>query len=241
MLVGNVGDTEEYDYSTIYETIKRYYPPAEKGLTAGDLLKTKEYERYNRLLRSNFQDKVYYKEKWKAFKAYLKGGLDKPVRETTAVLYPCYSGAITIEKKTSGNLTYIKELHFFISLLGPYYSLIGLDRLEVTLPDLLRTAEQELRERNRLYHSRVALTISPCYEYERPMKALARLIGAQFPEYRQVPFALASREWTHTALYTPDSHSATLIFHALFGRHFPLTEKVRGDETAGCEDWRKES
>ena len=114
---------EEYDFWPVYETIKKYYP---LGLKASDDQLNQYYPgliALRELIYENIVVQKTYRARWVKFNHLLKEQIRKPVHDTHHAAAPCYSGLVLLKRQKEPDLLE-QELHFAISLLGPYYTLI---------------------------------------------------------------------------------------------------------------------
>jgi hypothetical protein len=112
--------------------------------------------------------------------------------------FPCYSGFVILQKETSNHSQ--KELHFFISLLGPYYCILG---------------KTQTRDK-------VSLTVSPYQDFEISFQLLQRKITEYFPKLRFIPFDIAMKKLPGISLLYPGAseHLKDTIFSGLFDPAF---------------------
>jgi len=113
------------DYLKIFEDIVKYYPI---GISQYD----PKYLTYSGTI--SLQRKCYDKlesplyKKWKMLVGDIKkeSGVASADAESP-LFYPCYTGNLLIHKEKRGAITFKRSLVFHLSLLGPYYTIYGLD------------------------------------------------------------------------------------------------------------------
>jgi hypothetical protein len=241
-------DHKQYDFWPIYETIKRYYPIGiawqredEEDFLSEDYPGTKEL---SKLIKENIFVRKNFKERWGKCKEFLREQLRKPVQDTVIAWHPCYSGFISLKKTKGQDFTITKELHFAISLLGPYYTIYGLDRSEIRLPRERPTLRKEHQKENFDISHRAdqVLTISPYLEYEQSFQSLQAKLTEWFANYKFVPYAVYSMqlEGLHTPIDVGKEANTGYIYSALFNLQFTFPMEIRGDEGYGFEQWVKE-
>ncbi len=119
-------------------------------------------------------------QNWVRFTEEIALHLQKEINDTTYGQAPSYSSFIRLDTVTTGDVTRKKEIGFFVSLLGPYYTVLGLDR-------------NELRINDQLFSSTNYLVASPENEFETAFDFLCRQIEEQYKRYRFVPFAICNK------------------------------------------------
>src|SRR5438034_726729 len=95
----------------------------------------------------------------------------KEIIDTTYGRALSFSSFIIIKKTALENLTRAKELHFCVSLVGPYYTIIGAD---------INTVKIEERH----YMSTSYLVVSPENEFADTFRLLVDKIENRFQGYR---------------------------------------------------------
>jgi hypothetical protein len=234
-------DFKQYDFWPIYETIKKYYPV---GIVwQEDDSEESFYQQYpgqkakDQLIEDNIHLRKNYQQRWGKVLKLLQKQVDQSVEDTS---HPCYSGVIQLEKQETTRFILTKELHFVVSLLGPYYTLYGLDKswllLEGELP-FFPDREEHQKHLNH-YQTTHAITISPFLEYESIFRIVHQRLKASFPDYRFVPYPIYYQQLQ--GLYTGEKDSKGYIYQALFNQRLDLTAKARGDVRYGYREWLKE-
>ena len=229
----------KYDFTPIEDTIRTYYPIENpEKYDDKNVYEFPGFEKLNEVINDNFDIQKHYSERWVKFKNFLKLELKKPVQETMSAFHPCYSGKVVLKKEKNTSLVYRKELHFYISLLGPYYSIIGLDSSEILLEHTFSTTEETRLVPYRANH---AITVSPFLEYEEQFTLLQEKIVEYFPDYKFVPFKISMRNIPGTSLFEPYNEDILKdsVFYALFRPDDIFNTQTRGDNFFGALDWLK--
>jgi hypothetical protein len=134
---------------------------------------------------------------------------------------------VQFDKTFYDNLTRTKELHFFLSLVGPYYTIIGTDI------NVVKTEGRNLRSTN-------YLVVSPENEFAETFCLLCNKIENRFEGFRFIPFELCTQTIDGLDVYYSDENLNT-VFHALFNDHIDMTtQNTIGNEYFKSEDWIKE-
>jgi hypothetical protein len=237
-------DPGRYDFWPLYETIKKYYPV---GIVWNEENGQRSfYEAYPglkekaRLMEDNIHVPKNYRQRWGKFLKLLKKQIKQPVDDTGGGLHPCFSGSVLLEKRENNNFIITKELHFMVSLLGPYYTMYGLDQstlgLESVAPPFSRWEEQ--RKFVSDYPATHAVTVSPLLEYETIFRLVQENIKTSFPAYRFVPYQICSQQLQ--GLYTDVEDGRGYIYQALFNDYLPFEVRARGDTQYGYKEWLKD-
>ena len=229
-----------HNFEPILETIKTYFPidnsEANRDSINEFLIKIEN------VINENLDKNNSYKGKWGKFKNLLREEFQKPVQETMSTNYPCFSGAIELQKTQYESVVYIKELNFYISLLGPYYTILGIDKSEIILEEIIQGSTNPTEQKYKESYPAVnAITVSPHLEYEESFKLLQKLILDNFINYQYVPFQIGmitipgiSKIERYSKLNLQSS-----VFGSLFRPDVNFANKERGDFYYGYDDWLK--
>jgi hypothetical protein len=218
-------NTDKFDFWKMYDDIKKYYPIGirkEEGSIFFFYPGLKELEN---IIVKNIHDENEF-AKWQNFEKEIEQSLQKPVIGTTYGQAPSFSSFIELEKYDVENITITKELHFFVSLVGPYYTILGQDMSFVKID-------------SRNFISANHLTLSPEEKYSDAFIFLCDNIEKKFPDYRFVPFHIYSQVIEGLDVRYNDEH-LNRIFHALFNNQVNFNVQYLGDEFYRHEQWIKE-
>lgn len=196
-------NADKYEFWEIYERIKLFYPIGIGKADREFYYSFPGLKALQQQLVENFHDTQQYEVRWTGFLRQLEEVFGRRVVDTTYGQKPAFSASIELEKTENDNLTRRKEFHFFVSVLGPFYTVIGCDVNTVTLGPSH-------------YMSTNYLVISPEQEFAAPFNNLCDIIEARFSGFRFVPFYIC--EATINGLCVADwveDHSS--VFNALFG------------------------
>jgi len=201
-------------FTQLMETVNRYYRTSENSDTSEDKLLAKEQARvaciidaiHNRpsfdVLDRTFQD---FGEK-----------LGLPVTGFTNGHAPSYWNSYEVARTTHNDLIRIQELHLYKSVLGPFYTIIGVDRSEITIE------QKTIRSVN--YHA-----ISPVAVFEKAFKTLNALFAEAFRDHSYVLYH--HYRCTVPGLSIPgyEEYSNPSIFKALFWPDFHPSAQYIGN------------
>ena len=140
-----------------------------------------------------------------------------------------------MKKEKGATCDYNEELHFAVSFIGPFYSIIGQST----------TVVNHTEGGDHSYYSAVnRITASPGNETEKYFNFLSDNIESRFKGYRFVPYYINKQILEGLRVRYRDD-KVNRIYHALFndivqftdyGKHEPL---VMGDEFYRYEDWAR--
>jgi hypothetical protein len=134
---------------------------------------------------------------------------------------------VLLEQTFLDSLTRTKELHFFVSLVGPFYTIIGEDVSAVKIEE-------------RHYRSTSYLVVSPEGEFADTFRLLCDKIENRFKSYRFIPFELCKQTIDGLDVDYTDEH-LNKVFYALFNNHIELDIwRTIGESYYKSEDWIKE-
>jgi hypothetical protein len=220
-------NSDKFDFWSIYESIKHFYPI---GIKKDD---SRMYHSYPGLkeLEDRIVDNIHIDEhfnsRWENFTATIQKEIGKEIIDTTYGQAPSFSSYVLLESSSMDNLTRTKEIHFFVSLIGPYYTVIGSDNSAV------KVLEGQ-------YKGTSYLVVSPFLEYVDIFKLLCEKIEKQFIGFRFVPFEICRQTIEGLDVRYSDENLNT-VFHALFNNHIGLnTLRTVGDKYYKYDDWLKE-
>ena len=212
-------------YKQLGETIKTFYP-------AGISTHEPEYHEFEGIkklqeiiwegigVRKNIRN-------WAEFVKRIGAKLNKEVNGTTYGSRPGYSADLILEEYEDDALIRIKKLSFAVSLLGPYYSMCGID--ETTI----KTLDDEFR---RGYTAINVVTVSPFKEFEVDFLFIEQQINKKFKDYKIVPFEICMNFIKDVETLDSMGQEGT-VYNALFNHlfNFYTHQHSRGDRYYGLE------
>lgn len=140
-------------------------------------------------------------------------------------LQPGMGALLTLHKETHGELTATKTLHLYHSLLGPYFTIFGVD--------------EAYYYNGEIFHLRFdpIITAAPIEEYSSAFTKLLTYHQTRFPDALFMPFTLA--RYQQPGLRTPWSNHQSdnswleaLFVNIDFGQY-----SFRGDLSFGQDKW----
>lgn len=226
-------------FQMIEDTIREYYPTGSKEmqLDGSDLEGFSKFKSFRKLIIDNFSS---YEQKWDPFVRHLEVVLEKSVSAHPAMDAPSLSGTVKIASTKVQDFTWTKELKFYISQLGPYYCIYGLDYSTVDLEMNRRGPAPNTTDKGH-FMAYNAITISPEFEYKDTFLRLKQEIENKFPQYRFVPYQVGMTRIEAIATYHRGSYSKSSymdsIYTGLFGIECVKECLSRGDRYFGFEEW----
>ena len=195
----------EIDYIRIYEDIIKHYP---LGISPEDPLfnQYKGSALFEELSYSKLKPRAY--NKWKSLVNELKNGSSDVLESDyeSPLFYPCYTGILVLHNEKNSKVVYRRELVFHLSLLSPYFTIYGLDKVNVN------SGTEMMKEFEPL------LYLSPIDIYEPYFKLVRTQIEKMYLDYKYISHGILTKRVN--ALYVPGSKikngQYSSVFQALF-------------------------
>lgn len=218
---------DKFDFWEVYERIKRFYPIGVKKDESRLYYSYPALKELEAIVADNIHNDKHLEERWESFTKEIKTIIGKEIIGTTDGQAPSFSSFVLLEQTALDNLTRTKELHFFVSLVGPFYTIIGAD---------INTVKIDKRH----YRTTSFLVVSPENEFAETFRLLCDRIENRFNGYRFVPFELCKQTIDGLDVrYTDENLNS--VFHALFNNHIELdTWRTIGESYFRSECWIKE-
>ena len=176
----------------------------------------------------NIHDDSHFVERWDNFTKDTEKEIGKKIIGTTYGQAPSFSSYVLLDTVSVDDLTRTKELHFFVSLVGPFYTIVGQDNNAVKIDE------------HRSYRSTSYLVVSPEQEFADTFKLLCEKIENRFKGFRFVPFEICQQTIEGLNVRYSDENLNS-VFHALFNNHVDLTIwRKFGNDYFKSEDWIKD-
>ena len=228
-------NNEDYNFWSIYESIKNYYPLGIDNNYPGIFFDYWGIKKLEELVVAKVHNNENYRLEWKDYCDELSKEINLPIIGTTYGQAPSFSGYIELKKEKGTTCDYSEELHFAVSFIGPFYSIIGQST----------TVVNQLDGENQAFYSAVnRITVSPDSETEKYFDFLSDKIVSRFKEYRFVPYNINKQTLEGLRVRYRDE-KVNRIYHALFndiiqfsdyGKYEPL---IMGDEFYRYEEWAR--
>lgn len=215
--------SKKFDYWPIYEAVKEYHL---LGIEPSEWEMHNNYPGFHRkgeISAQHIQEESAISLRWKGLVKEVEQLTEKEITGTIFGFDHSLSGYLTLDTSIAGGVKLTKELHFYLSLLGPFYTVLGQDRYYERKPEV----NLELT---------TCLTVSPLAEYEALFRLTEGSIEKKFKEYRFVPFCIG--EMSLKGLDVDDSGGKyNRVFHALFNTRLSNFENRVGDSAYKNDQW----
>lgn len=218
---------EAYDFWPIYDAIKRFYPIGIDRNNNQLYLSYPGLKILEDIIADNVHKRKHFTERWESFTTEIKNEIKKEIIGTTYGQAPSFSSYVLLNTVSIDDLTRTKEIHFFVSLVGPFYTIVGRDHVAIKTND------------DKNYRSTCYLAVSPEKEFKDIFNLLCHKIEQRFKGYRFVPFGIGTETLNGLTVRYSDENLNT-IFHALFNNNIDLTVSGRfGDIHFKYQDWAR--
>ena len=148
-----------------------------------------------------------------------------------------FFGEVIIEEDKTLDFIRQKSLKFYVSILGPYFSIHGVDSSIALLE--IESRVPEFNKGN--FAATNAITISPVFEYQELFTKLEDELRSFFPGYLFVPYTVGMSTIKNISVADElrDPRSLDTVYEALFGLGAVHDCLTRGDRYYGMSDWVK--
>jgi hypothetical protein len=206
------------NFTMIYDYITKYYPIGVKATNP-------EYFNYHgiKLLNELSSKKLesLRQNEWKSFIKRIKNKDLKisSIKDETLLDEPAYSASITLQKKKIEFGTFTREIRFHVSLIAPFYTVYGLDRVKLKLDK-----EEGIDFDPVVY-------VSPIYIYDSWFELLRNSIEESYTGYDFISFHHLSNRIDGLSIpgATLPYETNASIFQAFFTPEDITRYKVKGD------------
>ena len=217
-------NSDKFDFWEIYESIKRFYPIGIKKDESKMYFSYPGIKALDALILENIHDNTNFTERWVNFTDGLQQQISKEIIGTTYGQGPSFSAYALLDTISLDKVIRTKELHFFVSLVGPFYTVIGRENITVNLDNYSHT-------------STAYLVVSPENGFADAFKLVCDKIKNRFKGFRFVPFELC-RQAIDGLEVRYQSENPNSVFQALFNDLVDLTiQRTIGNDYFGYEDW----
>ena len=232
---------DRYDYWSIYEAIKKYYPIGIQPKRHQHNSLFDHYPGYiamNQFINDNIIKQKNYRERLGKFKLHLREEVKKPVQDNGRdALVPSFSALVQLQSIKEQDRIFLKELHFSVSLIGPFFTIFGMDRTLLNLSGKFPMAVGSEQEPVYIFDATHAITVSPFEEYEQVFTMVEQKISTWFSGYRFIPYYINKMYFEGLRLQNTDL-LPTPIYRLLFNDMLNINEPERGYDAYGSDSWR---
>lgn len=222
-------NTDKFDYNKIYEAIKHVYPIGIRREQKNMYFSYAGLKELEDILVDNIHNGNHFTEKWVNFTKQIEKQIDKEIIGTTLGQAPSFSSYVLLNTTSLNDLTRTKELHFFVSLVGPFYTIIGQDITVIKINE------------HKTFTNTNYLVVSPESEFASIFEQLCNQIETQFKSYRFVPFDICKQTIEGLYVYYSDENLHA-VFNALFNDQIDLSiDRTLGNSFYKSENWIKDN
>jgi hypothetical protein len=228
----------DHDFTLISDTIKEYFPiDKPKRLTSKTVSSSPGYRKIGKIVNQEFLNQKAYRDKWGKLTSNLKKAFKRPVDGHPDLSGGGFIGEVIIEEDKKPDFIRKKSLRFYISIIGPFFSIHGVDS-SIALLEF----ESRVKDFNKgNFAATHAITISPVFEYQEVFNKLEDELRSFFPGYLFVPYDIGMSTIKNISVADElhDNRSMDTIYEALYGRAAVHECLTRGDGRYGMNDWVK--
>ncbi len=218
-------NASKYDFSPVSQCIAQYYPIRE-ALSEGMLKNHPGYAAIGTLLSRHIHNHEEYQQTWESFCQQTSARLGCAYRGTTYGQAPSYSADFIIAQHPLNGLTITRQIQLAVSLLGPFYSVVGAVQCESAYPP------------TRHQFSTHCVIASPAAEYAVLFQGLMQAVEAAFPSYRLLPYWILNQSIEGLRVYYDDQYDSNRVSDALLNDRLPRhLSMAMGDVYFGSEAW----
>ena len=160
----------------IGKAIEEYYPVAIDQQSA-EYFEYPGIKKLQEIMQENIANKTTFNELWKSFLVKLRKGLKKKIHSTIYGYVPGFSADLILERYEDEAMLRLKKISFAVSLIGPFFSICGVDE----------TFIKEKDHPTKAYTSINVITVSPYKEFQKDFLYLKEKIEEAFNGYQFVP------------------------------------------------------
>lgn len=226
------------DFTLIANTIKEYFPVSKpKRLTAKTVASSPGFKKMGKIVNEEFLNQKAYREKWGKLTSNLKKAFKRRVHGHPDLSGGRFLGEVIIEKEKKPDFIRQKSLRFYVSIIGPFFSIHGVDSSTALLE--IESRVPEFNKGN--FAATNAITISPVFEYKEVFTKLEDELRAFFPGYLFVPYTVGMSTIKNISVADElrDPRILNTVYEALFGLGAVHNCLTRGDRYYGMNDWVK--
>jgi len=221
-------NSNKFDFWKIYDAVKQFYPLGVNKDIIEFYLSYPGLKELEKIVVDTIHNGNNDAKLWSSLTEDIEKEIGKEIIGTTYGQAPSFSSYVLLDSVTTGNLTRTKELYFFVSLLGPFYTIIGRYNNTVKFED------------GKHFTSTNYLVVSPEDEFADTFKFLCDKIETSFKGYRFIPFGICRQSIDGIHVRYSDKNLNT-FFHALFNDQIDITiPRQLGDSYFKSNEWIKE-
>src|SRR5689334_13861066 len=168
----------DQDFTLIANTIKEYFRVSKpKRLTAKTVASSPGFKKMGKIVNEEFLNQKAYRQKWGKLTSHLKKAFKRPVQGHPDLSGGGFFGEVIIEEQKKPDFIRQKSLRFYVSIIGPFFSIHGVDSSTALLE--IESRVPEFNKGN--FAATNAITLSPIFEYKEVFTKLENELRAFFP------------------------------------------------------------
>src|SRR5689334_8895619 len=118
----------DQDFTLITDTIKEYFPVNKsKRFTSKTFATSPGFKKIGKIVNEEFINQKAYREKWGRLTSSLKKVFKNPVNGHPDLSGGGFFGEVIIEEDKKPDFIRQKSLTFYVSILGPFFAIHGVD------------------------------------------------------------------------------------------------------------------
>lgn len=118
-------DNEQYNFWQIYESIKVYYPLGIDNEYPGIFYDYWGIKKLEQIIIDKVHDGRNFNNEWTSYWNEVSNEIQLPIIGTTYGQEPSFSSYVQLKNEKTESCDYTEELHFAVSFVGPFYTIIG--------------------------------------------------------------------------------------------------------------------
>ncbi len=208
----------------LYNSIDYYYPNIDEVSASNLQNEEKKTNKRKNLISLKLHDIDEYKLWLNFLEDLSRNGIERP-RNINIKQQPSYNGEIIISSWQKNGVENALSLLFSVSLLGPFYSIIGVENLKIP-------RDQEGEKYNTSFNGQIMAFASPTKLLNPYYEILKVRIEKNFKGYKHVPYNILNLSVKGL------NSSNDSVYKALFDGPFRFPKIVKGNKYYPLEDWK---
>lgn len=179
MLIG-IGfgeEKEKFDFWSVYKSILEYYPIGIDNEYPGPFFEYDGIKKLEDIVVRKVHDDQNFQDEWSNYWEAVSKEIGLPIVGTTYGQAPSFSSFILLKEDKGPHCDYFEELHFHVSFVGPYYTIIGQSRTEVH--------QDGKMER---FSAVNKINSSPTEDTQGYFELLSQKIKSRYSNYKFIPY-----------------------------------------------------
>ena len=175
--IGLGGEKKRFDFWSVYKSIIEYYPIGIDNEYPGPFFEYDGIKKLEDIVIKKVHDDKNYKGEWANYWEKVSEDTKIKIEGTTYGQAPSFSAYLILKEEKGSYCNYFEELHFSVSFVGPFYTIIGQSRTEVREGDIIGRFSAVNR-----------INSSPTEETKKYFELIIQKIKSKYPNYKFVPY-----------------------------------------------------